>query len=143
VAREENRQNRRAGLGARLAAAALGLAGASWPASALAQKMSDEEALATCGACGGTLLFLVVAVIVINVAILVWVAKDSKARGMGSSLGWMVLVLFTGVIGLIIYLLARPKGEMVLCDNCHNKKLKYLRQCPSCGAESQNNRTSG
>lgn len=88
---------------------------------------------AACGtACGG-FLFIVIAFFVINIAILVWVVKDAKARGMGSPIGWLVLVFFTGIIGLIIYFFARPSGELVYCEHCHNKRLKAMAKCPHCG----------
>jgi len=88
---------------------------------------------AACGtACGG-FLFIIVAIFVINIAILVWVAKDSKARGMGSTVGWLVLIFFTGIIGLIIYFFSRPSGEVDECGYCHNKRLKAMAKCPHCG----------
>jgi predicted amidophosphoribosyltransferase len=67
----------------------------------------------------------------------VWVAKDAKNRGIGSSVGWIFLILFTGVIGLIIYLFSRPKGELVICEVCKNKKFKVARVCPHCGNPAQ------
>jgi hypothetical protein len=42
-------------------------------------------------------------------------------------------VLITHVIGLLIYILTRPKGNLVQCENCRNKKLEYARTCPHCG----------
>jgi len=35
---------------------------------------------------------------------------DAKSRGMDNSILWMVLVMLTGIIGLIIYLLVRRKA---------------------------------
>jgi len=86
-----------------------------------------------CAACGGTFLAIAGAIIAINIAILVWVAKDAKRRGMEHPVVWMLLVFCTGIIGLIIYWLTRPTGEMVTCPNCNNKKLKVLVKCPHCG----------
>ena len=60
-------------------------------------RSSDSTGLFACGACGGSFLFSIIAIAVINIAILVWVAKDSKARGMGSSIGWLILVFFYGI----------------------------------------------
>jgi Phospholipase_D-nuclease N-terminal len=102
--------------------------------AALAQDDNNPAAgLAGCAACGGGFIFLFVAIIAINVAILVWVARDAKARGMDSAILWMLLVFFTGVIGLIIYILVRPQGNMIQCPNCHNKKLQAAARCPHCG----------
>jgi Phospholipase_D-nuclease N-terminal len=89
-----------------------------------------------CTGCGGTLIFIVVAFFVLSVALLVWVARDAKARGMDSSVLWMLLVFFTGLIGLVIYLLSRPQGNLVPCPNCGNKRLQASVKCPHCGIGS-------
>jgi len=83
-------------------------------------------------ACGG-LLFIIIACFIINIMILVWVARDAKARGI-SSIGWMIFVFFTGLLGLIVYLFARPSGELTICDHCNNKKLSGMAKCPTCGS---------
>jgi hypothetical protein len=103
--------------------------------AALAQDSNNNPAagIAGCAACGGGFIFVIVALIALNVAILVWVARDAKARGLDNSILWMVLVFFTGLIGLIIYILARPQGNLVECPNCHNKKLQAAVRCPHCG----------
>ena len=75
-----------------------------------------------------------VAVFVLNIALLVWVARDAKARGMDSAILWMLLVMFTGIIGLVIYLFVRPQGNMMQCPNCQNKRLQASVKCPHCGA---------
>jgi uncharacterized membrane protein YhaH (DUF805 family) len=96
----------------------------------------DANGAAGCLACGGFfgfIIFFVVACIAINIAILVWVAKDAKARGMDSAVVWMILVMVTGVIGLIIYLFARPQGNLVPCPSCNNKRLQGSAKCPHCG----------
>src|SRR5262249_17048146 len=98
----------------------------------LAQGDDGSGAAAGCAACG-TVLFIWVALFVLNIALLVWVARDAKARGMDSSILWMLLVLFTSFIGLIIYLLARPQGNLLSCTNCGNKKLQAALRCAHCG----------
>lgn len=93
----------------------------------------DPDTAAGCLACGGTFLFLLVAAIVVNVAILVWVARDAKSRGMDSAVIWMLLVFFTGIIGLVIYLFSRPQGQLRRCDHCGNTRLQASAKCPHCG----------
>lgn len=88
---------------------------------------------AVCGVCG-TFIFIPIALIALNIALLVWVARDAKARGMDSSVLWMLLVLFTSFIGLIIYILSRPQGNLVPCPNCSNQRLQASVKCPHCGA---------
>jgi hypothetical protein len=68
----------------------------------------------------------------VNIAILFWVAKDAKSRGMDGAM-WIFLVLFTGVIGLAIYLFSRPQGHLAQCDHCGNNRMQVSRLCPHCG----------
>ncbi len=98
---------------------------------AFAQK-SGEEAVGACAALCGRFTFIIIAIFAINIAMLVWISRDAKARGIGS-VGWMVIVFFTGVLGLIIYFFARPKGEVEACAHCNNKRLKAMAKCPHCG----------
>ena len=96
----------------------------------------DAAACSACGACGAGVAVLIVVPIVIlalNIALLIWVARDAKSRGMDSAVLWMVLVMFTSVIGLIIYIFSRPQGNLVQCQNCHNKRLQASAKCPHCG----------
>lgn len=89
-----------------------------------------------CGTACGSFIFIVIAIFVLNIALLVWVARDAKNRGMGSSVGWIFLILFIGIIGLIIYLFSRPSGELVYCEVCKNKRLRVATACPHCGNAS-------
>jgi hypothetical protein len=96
----------------------------------------DAAGCAACGACGagiGVILLVLLAILAINIALLVWVARDAKARGMDSSVLWMLLVMVTGPVGLIIYLYSRPKGTLVACPSCGNKRMEASAQCPHCG----------
>jgi len=70
---------------------------------------------------------------VLGIALLVWVARDAKARGMDSAVLWMILVFFTSIIGLIIYLFSRPQGNLVPCSHCGNRRLQASAKCPHCG----------
>jgi len=96
----------------------------------------DDQPFRACGIACGSFIFIIIAIFILNIALLVWVAKDAKNRGMGSPVGWIFLILFTGVIGLIIYLFSRPKGELVICDVCKNKKFRVQKICPHCGNSS-------
>lgn len=84
-------------------------------------------------ACGGAMIALVVATFVANIVLLVWTARDAKNRGMDGAVVWMLLVFFLGPLGLIIYIFSRPKGDMMACKQCNNKRLEASAKCPHCG----------
>jgi len=92
----------------------------------------DASPLAACG-CLGFFGFFIIGIIALHIALLVWVARDAKNRGMDNAILWMILVMVTGLIGLIIYLLTRPKGSVVPCAHCGNKRLQVSAKCPHCG----------
>ena len=104
------------------------------PATLMAQNDNPAAGCAGCLACGVFPLIMIVAVIALHIAILVWVARDAKSRGMDNAVLWMILVLLTGVIGLVIYLLARTQGNLIQCPNCRNNRLQASVRCPHCGA---------
>src|ERR1035437_359440 len=87
--------------------------------SLLAQGNNDANQAAAgaagCAACGGGFLFVIVTVIALNIALLVWVSRDAKSRGMDSPVIWMILVMVTGLIGLVIYIFSRPQGNLIQC----------------------------
>jgi hypothetical protein len=85
-----------------------------------------------CGGCGA-LLAIPFILLILNIALLVWVARDAKARGMDSAVLWMVLVMFTSVIGLLIYLFSRPQGNLIRCPYCNNARMVASARCPHCG----------
>ncbi|MFM9903447.1 MAG: PLDc N-terminal domain-containing protein [Pyrinomonadaceae bacterium] len=106
------------------------------PGITLAQRRNDGDPAAGCAACGFgfvVIIVAIIAVIALNIALLVWVARDAKARGLDSSILWMVLVLFTGLLGLIIYIFSRPQGDLGVCPHCGNKRLQSSAKCPTCG----------
>ena len=94
---------------------------------------ASTSAAAGCAVCS-TFLFIPIAFLVISVMLLVWVARDAKARGMDSAVLWMLLVFFLNLLGLLIYVLARPQGNLIQCPNCGNKRLQASVKCPHCGA---------
>ncbi len=114
-------------------------AGMALPGAAVlpAQRPEEEAAAAAaaatgCAACGGFVLFLA-AMFALNIALLIWVARDAKARGMDNSVLWMLLVMATSILGLVIYLSSRPKGDLSRCATCGNNRLQASAKCPHCG----------
>ena len=107
--------------------------GAVLPASFLVwQRDPDASPFVACG-CLGFFGVIIVGVIALNIALLIWVARDAKSRGMDNAVIWMILVMVTGIIGLIIYLFTRPPGNLVACPHCGNKRLQVSAKCPHCG----------
>lgn len=103
--------------------------------------LSAEEAAAMTGAAGVGLACCVVYVLMIAVSIgawiftAIWIMKDAKARNSENAqlvtiLGWIPA---TWVIGLIVHLVTRPKGNLVPCPNCQKKRLEGSPTCPHCG----------
>jgi hypothetical protein len=120
-----------------LRAPAAGVSTLLWAASARAQNDGSPVAgCAACSGCGGLLLVLWLGLIALQIALLVWVARDAKARGMDGAVLWMLLVMFVPLLGLLIYIFARPQGNMIQCPNCNNKRLAASVKCPHCGAGS-------
>ena len=98
----------------------------------LLQRNDDASPFVACG-CLGFFGFIMVGIIALNIALLIWVARDAKSRGMDNAVVWMILVMLTGIIGLIIYLFTRPQGNLVPCPQCGNKRLQVSAKCPHCG----------
>ena len=69
----------------------------------------------------------------IAIALALWVYKDAKARGMDNALLLTIVTAVTGLLGLVIYLLMRPKGTLVACPSCAQKRLEGSVKCPHCG----------
>lgn len=79
------------------------------------------------------LILIPVGILVLNIVMLVWVARDAKSRNMDSAVVWMILVMLTSVLGLIIYIFSRPQGNLVQCPSCNNNRLQASAKCPHCG----------
>lgn len=61
----------------------------------------------------------------------IWVYKDSKTRGL-QQIFWGLFTLFTGLIGLIVYLLITHR--MNFCGNCKIKVERDANYCYECGS---------
>ena len=101
----------------------------------------DDPCAAACGTggCAGcaampiVIIIFVLALVILHVALLIWVARDAKARGLDNSVMWMILVMCTGLLGFVIYIFSRPQGNIVQCPNCKNNRLQASAKCPHCG----------
>jgi ribosomal protein S27AE len=83
----------------------------------------------------------------LGIALCIWVYRDAQDRGMDGAL-WLIVVIFTGPIGLILYLLLRseprpysrppPPPPPLLrrtrfCTRCGREVSLAARFCPQCG----------
>jgi hypothetical protein len=69
---------------------------------------SIEDGLWGASLCGGAICAVVAVVWIIFFAIAIWVYKDAEKRGKSGAL-WLIICLLTGIIGIIIWLIVRPK----------------------------------
>ena len=103
----------------------------------LAQDSTPEDAAkggAVAGLIGGTCgcIFGLVG-LAVWIFLVIWVYKDAKSRGMDNAVLLTIVTAITGLLGLIIYLLMRPKGNLVPCPSCQKKRLEGSAKCPHCG----------
>jgi len=70
---------------------------------------------------------------VINLLLLLWVARDAQKRGTTAG-AWLLIVLLLGLPGLLIYLVARPQGRLEPCSNCGAQRPITAQVCPHCGS---------
>jgi uncharacterized membrane protein YhaH (DUF805 family) len=54
----------------------------------------------------GFFILFIIGLIAVWILLAVWVYRDAKKRGMEATL-WLLVVLLTGIIGLIVYLIVR------------------------------------
>lgn len=75
---------------------------------------------------------IVISTFIVRTAILFWVAKDAKARGMEGAM-WAMLIVTTGFLGFGVYMFSRPYGSLMPCSHCGNNRLAVSAKCPACG----------
>lgn len=103
-------------------------------ANLFAQDNDDNAGAAAAGIAGfGCTCIVILVACALQVAIAVWVYRDAKGRGMDNAMLLTIVTVFTGVLGLVIYLLMRPKGNLVQCASCQKKRLEGSTKCPHCG----------
>ncbi len=81
------------------------LAGILWMIPAAVAQDDAAAAGALAALCGGFILIPII-LFIVSILLAVWVYKDAEKRGMGGVL-WLIVVIITGIIGLIIYLIVR------------------------------------
>lgn len=80
----------------------------------------------------------IIVTFVIIILIAIWVYKDAEKRGSSGAL-WLIIVILTGIIGLIVWLVVRPpigghpKQSGRMCPNCGRPIPMDANICPYCG----------
>jgi len=72
-------------------------------------EVSEEQAKAACGVCAGIGMLVPLIGLAISIGIAYWIYKDATRRGDKNAVLWAVLGFFLSILGLIIYVVARPK----------------------------------
>lgn len=75
----------------------------------------------------------VIAYVVALILLLAWVARDARNRDIDGGAMWVIVIFFSGIVGILVYLASRPHGTLAMCENCGNRRLNYARLCPHCG----------
>lgn len=61
-----------------------------------------------------------------------WVYVDARERGVRRALLWSFLVLISALVGLVVYLIARPEQTSLCCPGC-DREVNGGAYCPHCG----------
>ena len=75
---------------------------------------------------------LSVVFLITSVAMLIWMAKDSRNRGMEGIASWIMPILFANILAFLVYFFSRPQGKLVNCRFCANRCLDNAQSCPHC-----------
>lgn len=87
------------------------------------------------------LLILAFAIFSLNSLLAIFVFRDSSARtGITGAVAWAVVTFFTSIIGLGLYLLIRPSGNIVICTNCKKLALDTIPICLHCYSQNKDYR---
>lgn len=78
---------------------------------------------------------------IIAILLCIWVYRDAESRGMSGAL-WLIIVIITGIIGLIVYLVVRKEKQSPaaapvtrVCTSCGRAVSEGVKFCPHCGKE--------
>jgi hypothetical protein len=77
-----------------------------------------------------TQILLRISFIVLWILSFLWILKDSRRRGL-NHIAWGLFGLFTGIIGLIIYIIYKKNNYF--CSICENRIDKSWNYCKHCG----------
>jgi len=82
------------------------------------------------------LLCLGAVAVVLWIAAVIYVFVDASNRKVEHPFLWAFGTFWTGPVGLIAYLLDRPKAEQRKCSFCGHTILRSDAHCPYCGRQA-------
>lgn len=104
--------------------------------------LTDDELFGGLMCLSGAACILPVIMFIIWIVLAIWVYKDAEKRGKSGAL-WLIIVIITGIIGLIIWLVIRPPiggepgqnpaGADRRCPSCGRQIPVDAQVCPYCG----------
>lgn len=83
----------------------------------------------------GLLLITLGLLILAKVFIAIWVYKDAKSRGMNPFIWTILILIYSGVLVFLVYLLVIRKERNITCENCNFTQSEKLLYCGRCGSE--------
>ena len=72
---------------------------------------------------------------IVPILVGVYVYRDAKRRKMNAALWTLIAVVAPGLIGFIVYLLARGNYPMLECAQCGAPVTEQYAVCPKCGVK--------
>ena len=94
------------------------------------------------------MLPIMAAIFIVAILLAVWVYRDAESRG-ESGILWLIIVLITGIIGLIIWLIVRGDKPVISSEPTtkvppppqpvQTTQITDAKFCPNCGASIQPN----
>ncbi|OEH84787.1 hypothetical protein BHU72_08105 [Desulfuribacillus stibiiarsenatis] len=103
--------------------------------SLVAPQVSEPNSTSSNGNSFLVMLLMLGIYILINSILAVFAYRDASARaGITGGVAWAIIIFFFSIIGLGIYLLIRPVGNLMVCGNCKRVALDALPYCPHCHA---------
>jgi hypothetical protein len=73
--------------------------------------------------------------LIARIAMLIWMVRDCRSRGVDGAPVWVFLVLIFGPLAFLIYVASRPQGPLVICSHCFNRIPAYSKRCHHCAQE--------
>lgn len=83
-----------------------------------------------------TSILIIISILLLSkIFIAIWVYKDAKGRGINPLLWSMLVLVFSGSLTFLLYVLVVRKERNIQCKNCNFIQTEKLLYCGRCGSE--------